>query len=151
MTVTPMRLPHTENVPVDLTNADLTEDQKSALQIFSTNIKIYSPYNFSGELGRTNLVQNQTDTGDHPAIRQQVYLVPVAQKEGIEQCIDNILYQGIIRPSNSAWASPVVLIKKPDGSDRFCCNLRNVNSVTKKDSYHLPRIADILYALSGTQ
>ena len=62
-----------------------------------------------------------------------------------------MLSQGIIRPSNSAWASPVVLIKKPNGSDRFCCDLRRVNSVTKKDSYPLPRIADTLDALSGTQ
>lgn len=59
--------------------------------------------------------------------------------------------QGIIRPSNSAWSSPVVLIKKPDGSNCFCCNLRKVNSVTKKDSYPVSRIADTLDALSDTQ
>ena len=62
-----------------------------------------------------------------------------------------MLEQGIIRPSTSALSSPVVLIKKPDGSDRFCCDLRKVNSVTKKDSYPLPRIADTLDALSGAQ
>ena len=53
-----------------------------------------------------------------------------------------MLSQGIISPSNSAWASSVVLIKKSDGSDRYCCDLRKVNSVTKRDSYPLPTTAE---------
>ena len=50
----------------------------------------------------------------------------------------------------SPWSSPVVLIRKPNGKDyRFCLDMRNLNRVTKKDSYALPRIDDTLDALHG--
>ena len=142
--------PPAENVPVDLTDADLTDTQKAELQNLLNEYRDIFALK-PNELGRTNLVQHHIDTGDHAPIRQRAYRVPAAQKERIEHCIDEMLEQGVIRPSTSAWSSPVVLIKKPDGSDRFCCDLRKVNSVTKKDSYPLPRIADTLDALSGAQ
>ena len=138
------------DVPVDLTNSDLTEAQKRALQNLVNEYRdIFATSAY--DLGCTNLIRHHIDTGDHAPIRQRPYRVPESQKARIESCIQDMLDQGVIRPSQSAWASPVVLIKKPDGTDRFCCDLRKVNSVTKKDAYPLPRIADTLDALSGTQ
>ena len=59
--------------------------------------------------------------------------------------------QGVIQSSSSPWAFPVVLVQKKDGSIRFCVDYRKLNQITQKDTYPLPRIDMILYALNGSQ
>lgn len=56
----------------------------------------------------------------------------------------------MISPSASEWCAPVVLIKKKDGTPRFCVDYRRLNDVTVKDSYPLPRINDALDLLGGS-
>ncbi|GBM79924.1 Transposon Ty3-I Gag-Pol polyprotein [Araneus ventricosus] len=58
---------------------------------------------------------------------------------------------GIIEESSGPWTSPIVLVKKKDGSTRFCVDYRKLNEITIKDSYPLLRIDDTLDALNGSQ
>ena len=58
-----------------------------------------------------------------------------------------MMNKGVVQPSTSAWASPIVLVPKRDGSLRFCIDYRKLNAITKKDVYPLPRIDDILDTL----
>ena len=61
-----------------------------------------------------------------------------------------MLDKNIISPSQSPWSSPVILVRKKDGSLRFCVDYRKVNSVTRKDAYPLPHIDDTLDTLAGS-
>lgn len=62
-----------------------------------------------------------------------------------------MLNRGIIRPSTSPWASPIILVKKKDETDRLVVDFGRLNSVTLKDSYPLPRMDDALDAVNGTK
>ena len=88
-------------------------------------------------------------TGDQPAIKQQVRRYPAVRREEQRQLVEDMLAIGIIQESNSAWSSPTVLVKKKDGTTRFCINYRRLNQVMKVDAYPLPHIEDSLNTLGG--
>ena len=104
-----------------------------------------------GDLGRNDIVQHQIHTGDQPAIKQLVRRYPAALGEEERQLVEDMLTIGIIQESNSAWISPTVLVKKKDGTTRFCINYRRLNQVTKVDAYLLPHIEDSLNTLGGAR
>ena len=79
-----------------------------------------------------------------PPICQPAYRTPLLKRRIIDECIDDMLNQGIIRPSISPWSIPITLVKKPDDSTRFCVDYRKLNAVTVSDSYPLALISDIL-------
>lgn len=64
------------------------------------------------------------------------------KKKQLDDEIEYMLKNYITEPSFSSWASPSLLVNKPDGSFRFCTDYRKVNAITKPDSFPLPRIED---------
>ena len=104
-----------------------------------------------GDLGRTNVLRHTINSGDTPPVRQPARKLPFHQRDVVQKMIQGMLQQGIIEPSGGAWASPIVLVRKKDGSYRFCVDFRRLNSITKKDVHPLPRIDDALDTLSGSK
>ena len=77
--------------------------------------------------------------------------MPLAKRREAQQAIEEMQNAGVIEPSLSPWASPIVLVRKKDGTTRFCVDYRKLNQATKKDSYPLPRIDDTLETLAGVK
>ena len=96
------------------------------------------------EQGRTDLVQFKIDTGDAIPKKQPVHRVPFAVHNEVQHQLKLMEEMGVVQPSISPWASAIVLVRKKDGTLRFCVDYRSLNSVTKKDTFPLPRIADLL-------
>ena len=105
----------------------------------------------SSELGSTSVVTHEINTGEHCPVRQHPRRVPFSLRGKVCELIKDMLDQGVVVPSASPWASPIVLVAKKDGSTRFCMDYRKLNAVTKLDVYPLPRIDDSLDLLADAK
>ena len=101
-------------------------------------------------LGCNPLLEHTIETHG-PQLRQPYRRQnPAIRREEMAQ-VQQMLASDVIRPSNSPWASPVVMVKKKDGSLRFCVDFRQLNPATVKDAHPLPQIDDLLDALHGAR
>ena len=77
-------------------------------------------------------------------MKQSPYCLPHAYWEEVKQEMKAMLAEGVIQPSQSDWTSPIVLVRKKDGSICLCVDYRKLNAQSKVDAYPMPRIEDIL-------
>ena len=95
------------------------------------------------DLGCTPLLQHTIETEGSPLRQPYSRQNPAVRREEMAQ-VQQMLSTGVIRHSDSPWASPVVMVKKRDGSLRFCVDFRQVNAATIKDAHPIPQIDDLL-------
>ena len=88
----------------------------------------------------------ELDATKYNGVPRRVRLRPHAPRErrAVAESVEKLLAGGMVRPSVSPWACGVVLVPKPDGTLRTCCDFRALNSVTKRDNMIIPRIEDVL-------
>ena len=131
---------------VDLQGSELTTKEMKELRGL---LEEYSELFSDGELGRTSKVKHGISTSG-PPIRQPIRRQPVALRKTVQEEVHKMLKNKVIRPSTSPWSSPIIMVRKKDGSWRFCIDFRKLNSVTHKDAYPLPRIDETLESLAGS-
>ena len=104
------------------------------------------------DLGRTGIIKHKILVDNARPIKQPMRRVSVhMQHEVVDRQLDLMLQHNIIQPSASPWASAIVLVKKKDGTRRFCIDYRRLNDVTVKDAYPLSRIDESLDQLAGSR
>ncbi len=115
-------------------------------------LKYTDVFTIKGEtLGRTSWECHRIDVGETVPIKQQPRRIPLHQVDVVEEMINDMERDNVIRPSESPWASPVVIVAKKDGSCRFCVDYRKLNAITTKDAYPIPRVDENLDALAGNR
>ncbi|GBL63530.1 Transposon Ty3-I Gag-Pol polyprotein [Araneus ventricosus] len=147
----PQEFSGAQHLPSTLENFQiLNEEQRTAVRkLLNAFQNLFSTCD--ADVGRCNMTQHRINTGDHPPIKQYPRRLPLARKEEADHLVKEMVDNGIIEESSGPWASPIVLVKKKDGSTRFCVDYRKLNEITKKYSYPLPRIDDTLDALNRNQ
>ena len=100
------------------------------------------------DTGLTELVEHNIDTGDATPIHQPPYRISFAERAKVQEMVHEYVDAGFIQESDSPWSCPIVLVRKKDGTLRFCCDWRRLNAVTRKDAMPLPRIDDMIDRLA---
>ena len=141
---------HDNILDFDLSDSDLSEEQKTLLLLFlHKNRKVFAKD--LSELGVTNLYKHTIDTGDALPIRKRFYRQSPPVLEEMNKQIDKMLQNDIIEESESEWAAPLAMCKKKSGELRFCCDFRALNKVTRPKFFPLPRMEDVLDSLGRSQ
>jgi len=118
--------------------ADMPATEHRTVEDFvQRNADVFSKSEY--DIGRTHLTKYRIDTSDHPPFHEPLRRHPVAYLPIIDKHVSDMLANDIIEPTMSPWASNVVIIRKKDGTYRFCVDYRRLNDITRKDSYPLQR------------
>ena len=97
--------------------------------------------------GYCDMVHFDIDTGQHKPIQQRPYNTPIALRQSVDKEIDSLLQQGFISHSESPRASPMVTVRKPDGSARICIDFKEINKITESQPFYMPTVSEVLEAV----
>ncbi|KAL5502521.1 hypothetical protein EMCRGX_G009314 [Ephydatia muelleri] len=135
-------------VMVSRVGDDVYKDEKE--ELFSLLLEFADVFSLSTKnLGHTKVLQHRIDTGNAQPVHLPPRRIPHARREELKEMLRDMLDKNAIEHSDSPWSSPIVLVKKKDGTTRFCVDYRKVNEVTRKDAYPLPRVDETLDTLHG--
>lgn len=102
------------------------------------------------DFGCTDMVKHEIKLSDPTAFKQRPRPIHPQDVDAVRKHIQELLQTGVIRESSSPFASPIVVVRKKNGTVRLCIDYRKLNAQTIKDAYALPKLEDTFSALSGS-
>lgn len=116
---------------------DLAQEEQSQLTaLLQKRERVFSTH--EEHFGRTDTVKHSIPTGGAAPVREHFRPLPPLLYKDMRALLAGMLQNGIITESSSPWAAPTIIVRKKDGSWRFCVDYRKLNSVTHKDAFPLP-------------
>ena len=106
---------------------------------------------FSDIPGKTDMIEHKIELTNNNPVRSRPYPLPYAMRENLKREIQDMLSLGIIRESNSPFASPIVIVKKKDGSNRICVDYRKLNKLTVADPEPMVTAEDLFQRLGKSK
>lgn len=142
--------PLREQYGVDIDETNLTDEQKQKVKnLFRKWEQIFPKSKL--DLGHTDVIRHKIVLSDDTPFKEPYRRVPPALYQEVKEHLQEMLKIGAIRDSCSPWSSNVVIVRKKDGTIRFCIDFRKLNKRTIKDAYSIPRVEDTLHLLSGAK
>jgi len=137
----------TEDVNDVHVNDDLTERQKTDVRGILNKFKSI----FTDVPGKTNVIEHKVKLCEEKPIRSKPYPVPFALQKGIEEEIERMLRLGLVEYSMSPYSTPMIAVKKKDGSNRLCLDFRKINKITVFDAEPMPNQDAIMAKISHSK
>ncbi|XP_048515943.1 uncharacterized protein LOC125502191 [Athalia rosae] len=130
------KLPEVPPYLQDLLQRTLQNLEEPQKRRFTEHLRDFREAFASGPevVGHCSMTSHKIDVGGTAPIKQAARRPPLASRAEVLKLVSDMQKNGVIEPSSSPWASPIVLVSKKDGTKRFCVDYRRLNDVTKKDS-----------------
>ena len=132
---------------IDLSESKITPDQKLRLEEFLTKWEHLFSKGVT-DLGNCDLVKHKINLTDETPFKEPHRKIPPAIFQEVRDHLKEMIEANAIRPSSSPYSSNVVIVRKKDGTIRFCVDFRKLNNRTIKDAYAIPRVEDTLHLLA---
>ena len=152
------KIQETEDVPLpehlkqmyNSSTKDLSDEE--AKQVESLLLKHTNVFSKSkSDIGNCSIIPQRINMGLAPPIWLPPQRIPIEMRDAVNGEVQRLIDTNLVEKSKSAWAFPLVPVKKKDGSISICIDYRKLNEVTLPDSYPLPRVQDCLDALQGSR
>jgi transposase InsO family protein len=138
-------LRHKEGVEDIQFGQNLTQAQQEQLRVLTSEFK----HRFTPDPGTTDTIHHEVNLTSKEPVYSKPYRLPYNTREDLKKDIKEMLDLRVIRESRSPYASPVVIVKKPDGSNRVCVDYRKLNKLTVFDPEPMPTAEELFQKVSG--
>lgn len=105
----------------------------------------------NSDIRSINVVEHELNVGNAIPIKEPLRCLPFHATETVDKHVEDMLRDGMIEPSTRPWGAEIVLVRKKDGSTRFCVDCRKLNMLTIQDDYPLPCTDESLGNLFGNK
>ena len=139
--------PHLQSLFEVATAKHSKAEQKAINQLLHSFQDVFSKDEF--DLGKTHLEEHHIETGDAAPVKLPPRCIPLAFVDEDHRELEKLKNRGVIQPSTSPWAAPLVMVQKWCGAPRMCLDYQWLNTVIKDVAYPIPCIQDCLDAVAG--